>query len=175
MENNQYDEQYHFIPQIQLNGNQNQNIELQREENIDSWSYCLLITCGMSALMGGYFLSGMTSYKENQPDECMIIIRTIKYYSQYLIIDGAAQIIVIFIISCCLRPFKKYNIRKQVDKQLLFQFFDQLLIFIVIIIIETIIKDKKRCITIGTNLLIILYMVLVYILTFLLSVQVWNL
>ncbi|CAD8145727.1 unnamed protein product [Paramecium octaurelia] len=175
MENNQNDEEYHFIPQSQINDNQDQNVEIQRDGDIDSWSYCLLITCGMSALIGGFFLSGMTSSQENSPDECIIIIKTISYYSQYLIIDGAAQIIVIFIISCCLRPFKKYNIRKSVDKQLLFQFFDQLLIFLVIIIIETIIKDKKRCITIGTNLIIIFYMVLVYILTFLLSVEIWNL
>ncbi|CAD8074869.1 unnamed protein product [Paramecium sonneborni] len=168
------DEQENFIPQNEFYNYEEQIMQPQIE-NADSYSFCLLITCGFSALIGGYFLSGMPGVYGNYSDECKILIQTLKYYSQYLIIDGTAQMIVICIISCCLKQYKKYDLKKAVDKQLLFQFFDQLLIFIVIMVIETIIKDKKSCITVGTNLLIVFYLVLVYTLTFLLSVQIWNL
>ncbi|CAD8131294.1 unnamed protein product [Paramecium sonneborni] len=55
MENNRYDEQQHFIPQIQQNYNQDQNRELQRYQFIDAFSYITLMLCIIVVFIGVFF------------------------------------------------------------------------------------------------------------------------
>ncbi|CAD8097621.1 unnamed protein product [Paramecium sonneborni] len=173
MENYQHDQQYNIIPQQEENVQLNQIFE-EREE-VDPCNFCLLLICGISTLFGGYLISMTVFINEYSTNNCMTIVQILKYYSQYLMIDGMVQIIVIFIIFCCLIPIQKYNIKKQVDKQISFQFYDQLFIFIVTIIILAITKDQKSCLNVGSKILLVLYVLLIYFLTFILAAQKWNL
>ncbi|CAD8102882.1 unnamed protein product [Paramecium sonneborni] len=87
-QHNEFNEQYHLIPQEELNQQQLNQVR----QKVHPCILCLLLTFGMSILFGGYLISEITLNNENQSQNCGTMIKIIKYYSQFLMIDGVAQI-----------------------------------------------------------------------------------
>ncbi|CAD8109522.1 unnamed protein product [Paramecium sonneborni] len=167
-QHNEFNQQYHIIPQEELNQQQLQIFQIRQK--VHPCILCLLLLCGMSTLFGGYLLFIIVLNNNEQSQNCGTMIKTVKYYSQFLMIDGAAQIILV-IILCFLMPIKKYDIKTQVDRQLSFEFFDQIIFYFVLIIMIGIPQNEIHCISNQSRTIILLYSFLIYILIMLLIIQ----